>query len=272
MPVRSVSHAIRAYPRSRGATTVTGTPTVTRRGLSPLARGNLPRRSWTTHWRGPIPARAGQPPRTARRGRFQKAYPRSRGATVWPVSPSTSGWGLSPLARGNPTDGIDGRADDGPIPARAGQPSAGQPEHGRQRAYPRSRGATGRSLAARAAFSGLSPLARGNPIDSRVLRAGAGPIPARAGQPANPGAPPDEPRAYPRSRGATRTACAASKRVMGLSPLARGNRGRLQCAAPRVGPIPARAGQPVQIICKLLADWAYPRSRGATALSCRLTV
>jgi len=53
-------------------------------------------------------------------------------------------------------------------------------------------------------------------------------------------------------------------RGMGLSPLARGNRhGHAFEVAPG-GPIPARAGQPLQSTPERPAPTAYPRSRGAT--------
>ena len=50
-----------AYPRSRGATAACKVDQVIIKGLSPLARGNLPGGGITHRSKGPIPARAGQP-------------------------------------------------------------------------------------------------------------------------------------------------------------------------------------------------------------------
>ena len=72
---------------------------------------------------GPIPARAGQP-RQRRAAALQAgAYPRSRGATASKAAGGGLIGGLSPLARGNPTRNIHKLNADGPIPARAGQPT-----------------------------------------------------------------------------------------------------------------------------------------------------
>ena len=51
----------RAYPRSRGATDSAADTATVQRGLSPLARGNLPEAAARQGRGGPIPARAGQP-------------------------------------------------------------------------------------------------------------------------------------------------------------------------------------------------------------------
>ena len=52
---------------------------------------------------------------------------------------------------------------------------------------------------------------------------------------------------------------------LGLSPLTRGNRHRIQSHAARAGPIPAHAGEPAMAACRSRCAWAYPRSRGGTA-------
>ena len=73
-------------------------------------------------------------------------------------------------------------------------------------------------------------------------------------------------RAYPRSRGATRRSTCGTWPHLGLSPLARGNREHVTHFAWRLGPIPARAGQPLSRRT-VAGFWrAYPRSRGATKL------
>ena len=90
-----------AYPRSRGATFASVGGMDKMKGLSPLARGNQGRCMGRPAYQGPIPARAGQPYRTAACSGSSGAYPRSRGATS-PAPLSCSVYqGLSPLARGN---------------------------------------------------------------------------------------------------------------------------------------------------------------------------
>ena len=182
-PFQSTPAGHRAYPRSRGATSWSISTASRTTGLSPLARGNRQTGSRQRFAGGPIPARAGQP--TVRRGgRLDKrAYPRSRGATWRRASSFMATMGLSPLARGNRLlPALDGDAA-GPIPARAGQPSARAATAAGHGAYPRSRGATSTSGIELSALQGLSPLARGNLGQLSYVRVKKGPIPARAGQP-----------------------------------------------------------------------------------------
>ena len=101
-------------------------------------------------------------------------------------------------------------------------------------------------MASRASSSvvGLSPLARGNqPSDVAMFRP-AGPIPARAGEPLYTFSQALRSGAYPRSRGGTGHHLHRVARHKGLSPLARGNHWGVSEADVRVGPIPARAGEP----------------------------
>ena len=175
--------------------------------------------------------------------------------------------GLSPLARGNLFAQKCHRARPGPIPARAGQPMALRPSPCSARAYPRSRGATALHCASTPATGGLSPLARGNHLALAVISRLQGPIPARAGQPDQPATLANSSRAYPRSRGATFESVKSGGKSEGLSPLARGNRGRAFDLERAVGPIPARAGQPLAPSCAGSPPRAYPRSRGATTSS-----
>ena len=111
-------------------------------GLSPLARGNLSAVWMGSGATGPIPARAGEPRSMRAPVALARAYPRSRGGTSGAdiIAPMASG--LSPLARGNPPLVEPAVAGQGPIPARAGEPSASSSEVRSSRAYPRSRGGT----------------------------------------------------------------------------------------------------------------------------------
>ncbi len=236
-------------------------------GLSPLARGNLGVSVARRESGGPIPARAGQPTPSFRGPGSAWAYPRSRGATGGAGVIGRDKMGLSPLARGNRTVGVLMRWPAGPIPARAGQPSASGAWRPSAWAYPRSRGATASAVFRAALFTGLSPLARGNLDVPGEVHAAQGPIPARAGQPARRADVFLQRRAYPRSRGATAGDREAVPVKRGLSPLARGNLPGLEQAGQDVRPIPARAGQPRARSRTSRPSRAYPRSRGATTYS-----
>ena len=278
------SAALGAYPRSRGATTLDCAQGVAVAGLSPLARGNLDRAAVAGSRLGPIPARAGQPLRLLLGCCIRRAYPRSRGATcAWcPRSAATRAYprsrgatdsgqqgincavGLSPLARGNLYRTPRPKAEPGPIPARAGQPSCADVCKKVYRAYPRSRGATKVTMKKKALPNGLSPLARGNRQWPTRHQLCSGPIPARAGQPTSPTPSACAIGAYPRSRGATHKPAVDKAWGQGLSPLARGNLRKHRTTARTRGPIPARAGQPRSLRGSIPCARAYPRSRGAT--------
>ena len=213
---------------------------------------------------GPIPARAGQPFLGFHSRPFSGAYPRSRGATDCALELGQPSEGLSPLARGNHRFERFRPAVEGPIPARAGQPKAGELAPLGDRAYPRSRGATMGLNATGVHLGGLSPLARGNQYPYKKRHLCSGPIPARAGQPSRCCPRRTGPGAYPRSRGATVGHMEVQRLGAGLSPLARGNRRQPRHGAVNDGPIPARAGQPCCGWLNRSAGGAYPRSRGAT--------
>ena len=256
-----------AYPRSRGATDIGKSDGCAIWGLSPLARGN-PRRPLPQAWPpGPIPARAGQPGGPCSLSCAAWAYPRSRGATSSLPAPWALDGGLSPLARGNPGQRQHRALFRGPIPARAGQPEWLFREYPWIRAYPRSRGATVPWQMCRAAWPGLSPLARGNRGSLARIEQPGGPIPARAGQPMWGRRARRALWAYPRSRGATVLHSQAVSPSKGLSPLARGNHWLPQFFSLPSGPIPARAGQPSRHLRGAGWHGAYPRSRGATNIT-----
>ena len=156
---------------------------------------------------GPIPARAGEPSIQTPCWHSREAYPRSRGGTSacrlgWPA-----GSGLSPLARGNPQINPYRQASQGPIPARAGEPSGCAKASISCTAYPRSRWGTHSYEHYRDWVEGLSPLARGNLVDFFDFGLIHGPIPARAGDPHYLEIDNCLTRAYPRSRGGTQTNC-----------------------------------------------------------------
>ena len=114
-------------------------------GLSPLARGNRPRKVCGPARWGPIPARTGQPRLRPRCSGAPGAYPRSHGATARARLAKDHPLGLSPLARGNRPAGRPVRRRSGPIPARTGQPASTKSGTRYSWAYPRSHGATCKS-------------------------------------------------------------------------------------------------------------------------------
>ena len=174
-------------------------------------------------------------------------------------------YGLSPLARGNHYRMLFGQVVEGPLPARAGEPSPSLSTPRGLRAYPRSSGGTSSRGPRTFQPRGLSPLARGNRPALRGSRPALGPIPARAGEPASCPPPAPDARAYPRSRGGTPSTQSVGKVRMGLSPLARGNPDRHVGHGAAFGPIPARAGEPAGSDGPASPPRAYPRSRGGTA-------
>ena len=207
-------------------------------------RGNLLRAQVQVAWLGPIPACAGQPVNAAWYDPLKEAYPRVCGATSIGFAMDDGVKGLSPRVRGNPLHAPGRAVQSGPIPACAGQPPAHAPRARAGWAYPRVCGATTVKAVLTEMGEGLSPRVRGNPAlpHGQLLR--QGPIPACAGQPSTAGTGQTACWAYPRVCGATLMVSAGSASITGLSPRVRGNRRPAPFLQPRIGPIPACAGQP----------------------------
>ena len=235
---------LRAYPRSRGGTRSFGAAPSGWTGLSPLARGNPAIAVAGYAPAGPIPARAGEPYLMPVNVAGARAYPRSRGGTTSISTGIAALAGLSPLARGNRRLGDCRPYPQGPIPARAGEPSILIILPIPLWAYPRSRGGTHETDLAKIEQQGLSPLARRNLHGGGKHERLRGPIPARAGEPRGRAFRDTANGAYPRSRGGTGKSHPEFIASLGLSPLARGNLHRPHRAGISCGPIPARAGEP----------------------------
>ena len=171
------------YPRPRGATRTWRRHHLSRRGLSPPARGNHVLAGPNGHVWGSIPARAGQPKCPRQRTAAVAVYPRPRGATMGVSYNSLAGDGLSPPARGNQMPRWESVSPAGSIPARAGQPRLPPLPSPEEQVYPRPRGATVREMSVVWSTQGLSPPARGNLLLRGLERCGERSIPARAGQP-----------------------------------------------------------------------------------------
>ena len=152
--------------------------------------------------------------------------------------------GLSPRVRGNRGFRIDGGMLSGSIPARAGEPERVECQRLRHKVYPRACGGTERTAWPQRSWERLSPRVRGN---------SNGPLGRN-----------EDGRVYPRACGGTADEGLTGATGAGLSPRVRGNRR----AGPRqlegVGSIPARAGEPQQIMSGSFLPPVYPRACGGT--------
>ena len=207
----------------RGGTAIGVVFMIAIKGLSPLARGNLPDLRSASCSAGSIPACAGEPNAACALATSCGVYPRLRGGTRRSALFLWCRRGLSPLARGNRRGHVYPRAGTGSIPACAGEPIAIDPHPFSTRVYPRLRGGTMHGDEGSGKNLGLSPLARGNHVNRLQRKLPAGSIPACAGEPAAVRSDAFVCRVYPRLRGGTRERAAHEPSLQGLSPLARGN-------------------------------------------------
>ena len=90
-------------------------------------------------------------------------------------------------------------------------------------------------------------------------------IPARAGEPRPESGASRRIKDYPRSCGGTRSRMALAGSLAGLSPLVRGNRRAHLPPARGVRTIPARAGEPDELLLRVGERRDYPRSCGGTS-------
>ena len=152
----------------------------------------------------------------------------------------------------------------GPIPACAGQPIRFGNRCIFCGAYPRVCGATAYGKLVNTLRGGLSPRVRGNRPRKSVDPLRMRPIPACAGQPIDVSNVVATITAYPRVCGATPDELLRCGLLLGLSPRVRGNLSALHAAQLAAGPIPACAGQPIDVSNVVATITAYPRVCGAT--------
>ena len=236
-------------------------------GLSPRVRGNRRRHKSAPCAIGSIPACAGEPHQTACPAPKPGVYPRVCGGTPGdPVRPVFL-TGLSPRVRGN-RQPVGGREiATGSIPACAGEPLAHLPQQQPRPVYPRVCGGTAAAGSISSPAVGLSPRVRGNPTGALGWGAGAGSIPACAGEPRRVAARLPKMRVYPRVCGGTGVPVGRPPQIDGLSPRVRGNLGcRID---PNIKPrsIPACAGEPSPQQARRPPEWVYPRVCGGTVAS-----
>ena len=170
--------------------------------------------------------------------------------------------GSSPLARGTLELEDPRGAVSGLIPARAGNTDTRGICYSELRAHPRSRGEHTLDGVQVNGYSGSSPLARGTLCVVIELAHGVGLIPARAGNTQLDGSRCQPGGAHPRSRGEHRRVEGCIVFTAGSSPLARGTPANLIASKPKVGLIPARAGNTRVRPEPGGSARAHPRSRG----------
>ena len=232
--------------------------------LSPRGRGNHPPRYRRHGGSGSIPARAGEPRVTVQVADRIGVYPRAGGGTRLICRAAPIGPGLSPRGRGNRARLGHAARGRGSIPARAGEPTPSPRAPPAARVYPRAGGGTGVFGVDPDTVQGLSPRGRGNPSPCSKIRAGAGSIPARAGEPATSSRSGAASRVYPRAGGGTVAFPISCRPMPGLSPRGRGNRQQMGSDVSRGRSIPARAGEPSGRRCNAWRNGVYPRAGGGT--------
>ena len=189
------------------------------------------------------------------------------GGTVNVMDDENDPEGLSPRVRGNPGRGLSLVADDGSIPACAGEPAVAWGLVTRRAVYPRVCGGTLWFSYQRMPNHGLSPRVRGNPPTAWPRPHRSRSIPACAGEPLVVVCMARVAGVYPRVCGGTSAAGRNNLTESGLSPRVRGNQPRQPLQYQHQGSIPACAGEPPAMMpCGSLFR-VYPRVCGGTGLS-----
>ena len=176
-----------------------------------------------------------------------------------------SGGGLSPRVRGNRRRRCLRRAEEGSIPACAGEPQRSRRNGAKKWVYPRVCGGTDDLGEELKILPGLSPRVRGNQVLVWHFRSPPRSIPACAGEPMPPTPYLSWEPVYPRVCGGTRRAISCRMRSAGLSPRVRGNRVAITPKAAMAGSIPACAGEPDAGGRVTDVGGVYPRVCGGTA-------
>ena len=255
----------RDHPRSRGGNLSGQERKHLPAGPSPLARGKQLQLDRYIDDAGTIPARAGETKRTSTASSPPRDHPRSRGGNHVLAGQRAECNGPSPLARGKLKSLPNELFMLGTIPARAGETWQCQGGGAVDRDHPRSRGGNRATSYGVPGRWGPSPLARGKLLGIAFFQVGVGTIPARAGETRTGASSLGRVRDHPRSRGGNRDLSNCSDYDEGPSPLARGKRKLLRCAASIPGTIPARAGETVSAQIHQHRARDHPRSRGGNS-------
>ena len=183
LTVRPRRRRLSVYPRVCGGTCQKTSFSHDDKGLSPRVRGNHRGRVAVPVRNGSIPACAGEPFQSCCLSRQSRVYPRVCGGTAKFRDTTADFDGLSPRVRGNLLFPTPSYGEQRSIPACAGEPMASIFTCAPTRVYPRVCGGTGPGRRQADYDWGLSPRVRGNPRAGHRLSAGAGSIPACAGEP-----------------------------------------------------------------------------------------
>ena len=191
-------------------------------GLSPLARGTLLPNAPFINTSRFIPAGAGNTAVTMTRPAPSSVYPRWRGEHDSAGVTVSNSAGLSPLARGTRYWRVRNNLRQRFIPAGAGNTKRSNVSRCFSAVYPRWRGEHVKRSSDLSDQRGLSPLARGTPIEAGTDVKGARFIPAGAGNTATTDCSTEPVAVYPRWRGEHCRFFYFRFTCFGLSPLARG--------------------------------------------------
>ena len=166
--------------------------------------------------------------------------------------------------RGNPSDHIPPFCCNRSIPACAGEPISLSFRASGCMVYPRVCGGTEEQPREETRKWGLSPRVRGNHWHGYCLGRVERSIPACAGEPPEQVMQPCPLTVYPRVCGGTFSSPLQPPVRRGLSPRVRGNPPPRIETPPRIGSIPACAGEPQEILHRPCRLSVYPRVCGGT--------
>ena len=143
-PLPTLPHApgVEVYPRACGGTPARALAPLTVPGLSPRLRGNLVEVLVVSHYRGSIPALAGEPSPISPSATPPPVYPRACGGTQTRCKVNRQIVGLSPRLRGNLVFSVTINDGKGSIPALAGEPPTFPTIKATLTVYPRACGGT----------------------------------------------------------------------------------------------------------------------------------
>ena len=233
----------RAHPRGCGADLSRVARVSGRPGSSPRVRGRRVATSDQVALRGLIPAGAGQTSSQTLPASDIRAHPRGCGADPVCVRPGAVGDGSSPRVRGRLLQRVVDEAEDGLIPAGAGQTPPPTPRPSTCAAHPRGCGADAGELVTDTLNQGSSPRVRGRRVPQSMPFSCSWLIPAGAGQTVTIQAFRSRKSAHPRGCGADVISDVKDIRQQGSSPRVRGRLRLGSSQRVRVRLIPAGAGQ-----------------------------
>ena len=171
------------YPRVGGGASPGRISPAPGKGLSPRGRGSPHAYPPSRDRQGSIPAWAGEPPSACLRRGWRRVYPRVGGGAGIVTGSEVTTLGLSPRGRGSRSFRLLQLAENGSIPAWAGEPAGCIRSVPNSRVYPRVGGGAPAAQLSQAKNGGLSPRGRGSQRLMAKCHECGGSIPAGAGEP-----------------------------------------------------------------------------------------